>query len=81
MSTRTRRPSASSDSTIDSSTCAKPDSRAIPEKAARALLGGGAKIRLVGPLRVRLDYRVFKLQGSPLYETYHRFYVGANLRF
>ena len=44
-------------------------------------LGGGAKIRLVGPLRVRLDYRVFKLQGSLLYETYHRFYVGANLRF
>ncbi len=43
--------------------------------------GGGAKIKLVGPLRVRLDYRVFKLQGSPLYETYHRFYAGANLSF
>ena len=44
-------------------------------------LGGGAKIRLVGPLRVRLDYRVFKLQGSPLNETYQRFYVGGNLAF
>jgi hypothetical protein len=44
-------------------------------------LGGGAKIRLVGPLRLRLDYRVFQLQGSPLYETYHRVYAGANLRF
>ncbi len=44
-------------------------------------LGGGAKIRLVGPLRLRLDYRMFKLQGDPLYQTYHRVYAGANLRF
>jgi hypothetical protein len=44
-------------------------------------LGGGAKIRLLGPLRLRLDYRVFRLQGSPLHSTYHRFYVGANLGF
>ncbi len=44
-------------------------------------LGGGAKIRIVGPLRVRLDYRVFKLSGSPLYTPYHRFYAGANLAF
>jgi opacity protein-like surface antigen len=44
-------------------------------------LGGGAKIRLAGPLRLRLDYRIFRLQGSPLHETYHRFYAGANLGF
>jgi len=44
-------------------------------------LGGGAKIRLVGPLRLRLDYRLFRLRGSPLYETYQRFYAGANLKF
>lgn len=44
-------------------------------------LGGGAKIRLVGPLRVRVDYRLFKLQGSPLNDTYQRFYAGANLAF
>lgn len=44
-------------------------------------LGGGAKIRLLGPLRVRLDYRVFKLQGSPLFQTYQRFYAGANIAF
>ena len=31
--------------------------------------GGGAKIRIAGPLRVRLDYRVFKLQGSPINQT------------
>jgi hypothetical protein len=44
-------------------------------------IGGGAKIKLVGPLRVRLDYRVFKLQGEPLHDVYQRFYVGANLKF
>jgi hypothetical protein len=44
-------------------------------------IGGGAKIRLAGPLRVRVDYRVFRLQGDPLHETYQRFYVGANLGF
>lgn len=43
--------------------------------------GGGVKIRLAGPLRVRLDYRIFKLQGAPLHETYQRFYAGANLSF
>lgn len=43
--------------------------------------GGGAKIRLVGPLRIRLDYRVFKLEGSPLNSAYQRFYAGANLAF
>lgn len=44
-------------------------------------IGGGAKIKLVGPLRVRLDYRIFKLQGSPLHSVYQRFYVGGNLKF
>ena len=44
-------------------------------------VGGGAKIRLVGPLRVRLDYRIFRLQGEPLEKTYQRFYAGANLSF
>jgi opacity protein-like surface antigen len=44
-------------------------------------IGGGAKINLVGPIRVRLDYRVFRLQGSPLNSVYQRFYVGANLKF
>jgi hypothetical protein len=44
-------------------------------------LGGGAKIRLAGPLRVRLDYRVFRLHGEPLNDTYQRFYAGVNLTF
>lgn len=44
-------------------------------------LGGGAKIRLVGPLRLRLDYRLFRLNGDPLHQTYHRVYAGANIGF
>ena len=43
--------------------------------------GGGLKIRLAGPFRVRLDYRMFTLKGDPRHDTYQRFYVGANLAF
>jgi len=43
--------------------------------------GGGAKIKLIGPVRVRVDYRVFKLQGNPINAVYQRFYVGGNLKF
>jgi hypothetical protein len=44
-------------------------------------IGGGVKISLVGPLRLRLDYRVFNLRGSPRYATPQRFYAGLNLKF
>jgi opacity protein-like surface antigen len=44
-------------------------------------VGGGAKISLAGPLRLRVDYRVFKLRGSPLHSTVQRFYAGINLKF
>jgi opacity protein-like surface antigen len=44
-------------------------------------VGGGVKISLAGPLRLRLDYRVFTLQGSPQYEKPQRFYAGINLKF
>jgi hypothetical protein len=44
--------------------------------------GGGAKITLIGPLRVRLDYRVLKLRGEPLRPSaLHRLYAGINLSF
>jgi opacity protein-like surface antigen len=43
--------------------------------------GGGAKISLLGPLKARVDYRVFKLRGDPLYSVVHRFYAGVNLSF
>jgi hypothetical protein len=43
--------------------------------------GGGVKISLLGPLRARVDYRIFKLKGDPVHDVVHRFYVGANLKF
>lgn len=43
--------------------------------------GGGVKITLAGPLRLRLDYRVFKLGADALHSPSHRFYAGLNLKF
>jgi hypothetical protein len=51
------------------------------ETQAAVNTGGGVKVKLVGPLRVRVDYRLFKLRGEPLNPTVHRIYVGANLAF
>lgn len=44
-------------------------------------VGGGVKVSLVGPLRLRLDYRVFTLRGNPLHSTPQRVYAGLNLMF
>jgi hypothetical protein len=44
-------------------------------------IGGGIKFRLAGPVRIRLDYRVFTLRGSPLYDHPQRFYAGLNVSF
>jgi hypothetical protein len=44
-------------------------------------IGGGAKIELAGPLRVRLDYRVFKFTGDAIHKNPQRFSVGLNLAF
>ena len=44
-------------------------------------LGGGAKYTVAGPFRLRFDYRIFSLLGSPLQSKVHRFYAGANLAF
>jgi opacity protein-like surface antigen len=43
--------------------------------------GGGVKMSLVGPLRLRVDYRVFKLGSGAQYSPAHRIYVGLNLKF
>ena len=43
--------------------------------------GGGAKISLVGPIRARLDYRVFRLRGEPLHQVVRRIYAGLNIGF
>jgi opacity protein-like surface antigen len=44
-------------------------------------VGGGVKIALAGPVRLRIDYRVYQLQGSPIYANPKRFYAGLNLSF
>jgi opacity protein-like surface antigen len=44
-------------------------------------IGGGVKFGLLGPLRARLDYRVFNLRGQPIHPTVQRFYAGLNLKF
>lgn len=45
-------------------------------------VGGGVKMNLAGPLRLRLDYRVFTLRGSDVrHERPQRFYAGLNLKF
>jgi hypothetical protein len=43
--------------------------------------GGGVKISLIGPVRARIDYRVFSLRGSPIEDTVQRWYAGLNLKF
>ena len=43
--------------------------------------GGGVKINVAGPLRVRVDYRVFTLRGNPRHTNIQRIYAGLNLSF
>jgi hypothetical protein len=43
--------------------------------------GGGVKVNLLGPLRLRVDYRIFKLGSSALNSPAHRIYAGLNLKF
>jgi hypothetical protein len=44
-------------------------------------IGGGVKISLLGPLRLRIDYRAFRLGNGALYSPAHRIYAGLNLKF
>ena len=44
-------------------------------------VGGGLKMTLAGPFRVRVDYRFFNLRGSPLKSDPKRLYVGLNAAF
>jgi hypothetical protein len=43
--------------------------------------GGGVKVKLAGPLRARVDYRIFSLRGHPQHSTVQRLYAGLNLAF
>jgi hypothetical protein len=51
------------------------------ETGAGTNVGGGVKVSLAGPLRLRVDYRVFKLGSGALHSPAHRVYAGLNLNF
>lgn len=42
--------------------------------------GGGVKVSLIGPIRLRVDYRIFKLGSRALNSPAHRVYAGLNLK-
>lgn len=44
-------------------------------------IGGGVKFTLLGPVRGRLDYRIFNLRGDAIHPTVQRVYAGLNLKF
>jgi opacity protein-like surface antigen len=44
-------------------------------------VGGGVKMSLIGPIRLRLDYRVFTLKGDARHSKPQRFYAGINFKF
>ena len=43
--------------------------------------GGGIYLRLAGPFRLRLDYRLLALRGSALQRRLRRAYAGFNVAF
>ena len=43
--------------------------------------GGGLWVRLAGPFRLRLDYRLFALRGSALHGRPRRAYAGLGVAF
>ena len=43
--------------------------------------GGGVKVTLAGPVRARIDYRIFNLRGNPQHSKVQRVYAGLNLAF
>jgi opacity protein-like surface antigen len=44
-------------------------------------VGGGVKFDLTGPLRLRVDYRIFSLGSNAVYGHPQRFSVGLNIAF
>ena len=44
-------------------------------------IGGGVKFPLFGPLKVRVDYRIYNFRGNPRYNHPQRLYAGINWSF
>ena len=43
--------------------------------------GAGVKVNLIGPIRLRVDYRVFRQGSGALNSAAHRVYAGLNFKF
>ena len=54
---------------------------ALQETNGGSNLGGGIKIAVAGPLKLRLDYRIFSLAGNPMHKRPQRLYAGLTLGF
>ena len=44
-------------------------------------VGGGVKAKLLGPIRLRVDMRIFRLNDDAVTKTPLRIYAGLNIRF
>jgi hypothetical protein len=55
--------------------------QALQETHVGVNIGGGIKLTVAGPLRLRFDYRLFRLNGSPVHSRPQRVYAGLNLAF
>jgi len=44
-------------------------------------IGGGIKVGLLGPVQLRVDYRIFNLRGNARYKNPQRVYAGLNIHF
>src|SRR5512132_10529 len=47
----------------------------VQETNVAANIGGGVKVSLLGPLKLRVDYRLFTLKGAPLHSKPQRIYA------
>jgi hypothetical protein len=54
---------------------------AVSESNYGFTFGAGMKMRIAGPIGVRVDYRIFTLRGTPTYKKPQRLYAGLNLTF
>ena len=44
-------------------------------------IGGGVKYSLLGPVQLRVDYRIFALRGDARFKRPQRIYAGINFSF
>jgi hypothetical protein len=53
----------------------------LKETGIASNFGGGVKVKLLGPIRGRVDFRVFRLNDSAIQRNPVRIYAGLNIPF